>query len=445
VSSIRRAVLAVAGALALLVPAAACSTSTSAPPGDGPASRIVPATAGATVAAAGTRRSWPSRVLLTPTTTPATSQRVSWSMPRRERGQRVEFRVAGSTASVRAPARRGATMTVRSSGTDDRRYVATLTGLRPDTRYDYRIRTASGTTAWRSFTTAGPASQPVTLIGLGDTQRDNRGVPRATVRAAMAAVPAADLVLQAGDVVDRPNRDRQWRDLFSAIGESGRTRNWIVSIGNHEQCVRVRACRSGGGQAFRSYFDWPTNGVPGQGETWFFLDYQGVRIVVLDTPGGRLADQAQFLDWALAGNPHPWSIVLMHTPPFASRPGRSNDAVRDLLWPVLEARGADLVLTGHDHSYARGQRSPTGPILVTSVSGTKFYDATDADWTANGATRVVAAEGAATYQVITVGRDRLDYRAVVTHLGADSDAPVAVRGTLDRFTITKTGTRRVVR
>jgi hypothetical protein len=119
--------------------------------------------------------------------------------------------------------------------------------------------------------------------------------------------------------------------------------------------------------------------------------------------------------------------------------------VRDLLWPVLEARGADLVLTGHDHSYARGQRSPTGPILVTSVSGTKFYDATDADWTANGATRAVAAEGAATYQVITVGRDRLDYRAVVTHLDADSDAPVAVRGTLDRFTITKAGTRRVVR
>jgi hypothetical protein len=366
-------------------------------------------------------------------------------MPRRERGQRVEFRAGGSTAVVTAPAVRRPATTVRSSGTTAPRYAATLTGLRPDTRYEYRIRTAAGPTGWRSFVTAGEASQPLTIIGLGDTQVDNRGVPRATIRAAMAAAPAADLVLQAGDVVDRPYRDTQWRDLFSAIGESGRTRNWIVSIGNHEQCVLVRLCRSGNAQAFRSYFDWPGNGVPGQGETWFFTDYQGVRIVVLDTFGGRLPEQAQFLDRALATNPHDWSIVLMHAPPFASRPGRTNDEVRDLLWPVIEARGADLVLTGHDHSYARGQRSPSGPVLVTSVSGPKYYDTTDADWVGNGAERDVAAEQTSTYQVITVDGDELGYRAVVTHRGSGSDAPVGVGGTLDKFTITKAGAGRVVR
>jgi hypothetical protein len=436
VTPIARALVAAVAACALAVPAtAACSAPTGLPPG-ATSGAAAPTTTGAPA---------PSRVLLTPTTTPATSQVVSWSMLRRERGQRVEFRVAGSaTVRTAAAVRRPAT-TVRSSGTTAPRYAATLGSLTADTRYEYRIRTPRVSTPWRSFTTAGPASQPLTIVGLGDTQVDNRGVPRATVRAAMAAVPAADLVLQAGDVVDRPYRDTQWRDLFSAIGDSGRTRNWIVSIGNHEQCVLVRLCRSGNAQAFRSYFDWPSNGVPGQGETWFFTDYQGVRIVVLDTFGGRLPEQAQFLDRALADNPYDWSIVLMHAPPFASRPGRTNDEVRDLLWPVLEARGADLVLTGHDHSYARGQRSPAGPVLVTSVSGPKYYDVTGADWVANGAQRDVAAEQTSTYQVITVDGDRLAYRAVVTHRGPGSDAPVGVGGTLDAFTITKAGPGRVVR
>jgi hypothetical protein len=433
VTPIARAAAAGLAAVAVLGTAGAgCS----APPASRPA-----ATAAGSIAAgsttAGSSSPSPTRILLTPTTTPATSQVVSWSMPRRERGQRVEVRIAGSTAVSAVPAVRRPATTVRSSGTDDPRYAATLTGLRPDTRHEYRIRTAGGATGWRAFTTAGPATQPLTIVGLGDTQVDNRGVPRATIRAAMAAVPDADLVLQAGDVVDRPYRDRQWRDLFAAIGESGRTRTWIVSIGNHEQCVLVRLCRSGNAQAFRSYFDWPSNGVPGQGETWFFTDYQGVRIVVLDTFGGRLADQARFLDRALASNPHDWSIVLMHAPPFASRPGRTNPEVRDLLWPVLEARGADLVLTGHDHAYARGQQDPGGPVVVTSVSGPKYYPTSGADWAANGAERAVAAEQTSTYQVITVDGDRLDYRAVVTHRGPGSTSPVGVGATLDRFTITQ--------
>ncbi len=378
----------------------------------------------------------PSRILLTPTADPTTSQRVSWTMSQRTKGQKVQFRVAGGpSTSVRAT--RGPATSAKYSGSARPRYSATLEGLVPGTTYRYRIVTARGSSKWSTFTTANPAATSLTMIGLGDTQVDNAGVPRATLRRALAEAPGAQLVLQAGDVVNRPYKGSQWGDLFTAMGSSARTRNWLVSIGNHEQCALVLKCDANGAEAFRSYFDWPDNGFPAQGETWFYVDYQGVRIVVLDSFGGRMPEQAAFLDKALAENPNKWSIVLMHAPPFATMPGRPNPEVRDVLLPVIERRNVDLVLSGHDHSYTRGYRSPNGTVFAVSVSGPKYYDVTDVDWAANRATRVVWAAGTSTYQLITIAGDTLTYKAVVTHRGSNSTSPFGAGGVLDQFAIVK--------
>jgi hypothetical protein len=403
-----------------------------------------PAVAPITAAESATTSRGPSKVLLTPTTDMSTSQEVSWTMPARLAGQRVQYRVPGGRSTSVKATRRPATKRA-TSGSAAPRYEATLTGLAPGTTYQYRIVTRWGTTPWRAFTTADPAAASTTIIGLGDTQVDNRGVPARTIRQALAAAPQASLVLQAGDVVDRPYKARQWDDLFAAIGSSGRTRNWVVSIGNHEQCVLI-TCESNAGEAFRSYFDWPTNGFPEQGETWFHVDHQGVRIVVLDSFGGRMEQQATFLDQALATNPHRWAIVLMHAPPFATQPGRQNPEVVAKWLPILEAHDVDLVLTGHDHAYARGyHRRPNGPVYVSSVSGPKYYPVTDEDWVLNKARRVVWAAGTSTYQVITITGDQLQYRAVVSDRGATSTSPFGPGGVLDQLTIDKSAPTKVVR
>ena len=386
----------------------------------------------------------PSKILLTPTADLATSQEVSWTMPYRVKGQRVQFRIAGQPIQSAKAARRPATKK-KTAGSALPRYEATLTGLTPATTYRYRVVTRIGSSPWRSFTTANPAAPITTLIALGDTQVDNRGVPKRTLKRALTDAPAASLVLQAGDVVNNPTKAKQWDDLLAAIGDSGRTRNWVVSIGNHEQCVLI-TCESNAGEGFRSYFDGVENGFPAQGQTWYAMDYQGIRIVVLDSFGGRIAEQALFLDQALATNPNRWSIVLMHAPPFASRPERSNPEIVAQWLPIIEARNVDLVLTGHDHSYARGYyRKANGPVFATSVSGPKYYDVTDADWAANKARRVVWAAQTSTYQVITVAGDQLQYRAVVSARGSNSTSPFGPGGVLDQFTIDKSSGSKVVR
>ncbi len=170
-------------------------------------------------------------------------------------------------------------------------------------------------------------------------------------------------------MINNPTKDKEWAGLFSAIGTSGRTRDWVVSIGNHEQCLLIK-CKSHNAQAFRNYFAFANNSYPKQAPTWFYVDYPGVRVVVLDSFAGDAATtQTSFLSSALAGNKQPFSIVLMHAPVFTSAAGRRSLPQARAIGRVIEKYDVDLVLTGHDHSYARGYRVPNRTVYVTSVSG----------------------------------------------------------------------------
>lgn len=378
-----------------------------------------------------------ARIILTPTSDPTTSQRISWSADTSAAGQRVTFHESPGGTTRTAAAERRPDMSVEFSGTSVPRYAVTLTGLLPGTTYDYRIVNEVGQTPERSFSTAkvGLPEAPWSFLAFGDTQVGLRSTIRGIIAAAISDVPDARLMVHAGDVVDLPTDDGQWRDVFAAMGESASTRNWLVAIGNHEQCVLL-PCESNDAEAFRSYFDWPDGGDLAQGETWFTTDYQGVRFVVLDPFGGRIAEQADFLADALSTNPNPWAIVVEHAPVYAARPGRTNPEVRKVWGPIFEEYGVDLVLTGHDHSYARGQRRPDGPVYVASVSGPKFYPTTDADWSRHRADLAVSAARTATYQVVTIDGSTLRYRAVVAPAGADASTDRAPGEVLDEFTIT---------
>lgn len=124
----------------------------------------------------------------------------------------------------------------------------------------------------------------------------------------------------------------------------------------------------------------------------------------------------------------------MHEGPFASRGDRSGARIRQAFLPTLEQYGADLVLSGHDHSYARGQKA--GVAYVVSDSGPKFYDTSSKDWTRGGATRLTSAYRTSTYQVVDVSPDALTVRAIVGHRGKGATPTARVGDVLDTFTLT---------
>lgn len=382
----------------------------------------------------------PLRLILTPASDPATSQTVSWSQPASTGAPIVMFSTDSPDSSVPrwVRATRRPTTSLAHSGTTQPRYTATLTDLQPGTTYQYWISDSHGSSAVSRFTTATPAMPDTgwTFLAFGDTQLENATTVRRIVADAAAEAPDAALAVHVGDVVNDPTVDAEWRDMFLGLGQLAGSRNWIVSIGNHEQCVLTR-CDSDDAQAFRSYFKWPTNGAAGQGPTWFSVDFQGVRFVVLDAFGGQIEAQAAFLEQQLSSNPHHWAVVVEHAPLYAPRPGRPNPELRGAWGPIIERHDVDLVLSGHDHSYARGSLEPDGPVYVVSVSGPKFYEASRDDWVDNGAQVAVAATRTATFQVVSVTPERLDFRSVVASTDPDASTDLRRGEILDAFTIHK--------
>lgn len=401
---------------------------------------------GATPAADAASR--PTSVTLTPTADPAHSQTFTWRMTKKRSGQVVQLK-APNGSTVRVAARYKMKTSKQYTGKKAYAFTATATRLTPGTRYAYRIVTSGGSTSWTSFTTARSGlDRSWTFLAFGDTQVKNTGVPEDIIDTAVRRNPSAPLLLHAGDVVNKPNSLTEWRQLMTATYPTRTTKNWLISVGNHEQCVLLsKSCRSGNGQAFRSYYSWPRNGHPQQGQTWYYTDYQGVRFIVLDSFGDDTARQAAFLESALTSNRQRWTVVLQHAGPFASRSDRDNSAVRQAFLPLYVKYKVDLVLSGHDHSYDRGYygSDKNSTVYAVSDSGPKFYQPSARDWTRGGATRVVSAAYTSTYQTVTVSRNTLEYRAVIGYKGKGASTSKKVGQVLDQVTITKSGATKTVR
>jgi hypothetical protein len=76
--------------------------------------------------------------------------------------------------------------------------------------------------------------------------------------------------------------------------------------------------------------------------------------------------------------------------------------------PILERHKVDLVLQGHDHTYARGRFSKEQsdqPVYVVTISGEKMYTLADQEWMDR------KAENTQLYQLIHVSDQRIEFES----------------------------------
>ena len=170
------------------------------------------------------------------------------------------------------------------------------------------------------------------------------------------------------------------------------------------------------GDHWRAGFALPRNGAGGEHTraTTYWFDVQGVRVAVLDGTSaldlGSAQEQARWLDGVLQGNPNRWTIVLVHQPVYSPRGRQASDVLKRTLQPVIERRGVDLVLQGHDHTYGRRSGDRRGQVLpqyIVTVAGPKQYRLSDV------AKRTMdpTAEDTQLFQVLRVDGQRLRYQA----------------------------------
>ena len=280
--------------------------------------------------------------------------------------------------------------------TDDGQHIylhsATITGLSPGARYEYRLLSGAQGTAWRPLQTDGGGSFKALIFP--DTQCSDGYVTwRNVAQDAARRHSDAAFVINMGDLVDNGEDHNQWNQWFDALEGISDRLPLAPIMGNHETYARDWKTRWP--EAYLALFALPANGSAKFNRHYYSYDYGDVHFTVLDTQWSELDDfvpglKEEQLDWLprdLAATKKKWKIVLLHRDVLQygihGRPERVpgiDDSVGRAFMPLFDAAGVDAVLTAHLHTYRdRGQLfdfapAADGPLyLLTGVAGNVRY------------------------------------------------------------------------
>ncbi|MCS7462867.1 metallophosphoesterase family protein [Paenibacillus doosanensis] len=370
----------------------------------------------------------PDRIILNWNGDPATTQAVTWRTDVSITAPQAQIAVAEDSTAFKDKA--VTIMAVSSSEVQGNQpYTAKFHTVRfehliPNTKYVYRVGDGVNWSEWFEFSTASDKAEPFSFLYIGDIQHDILEHGSRVIRRAYSDHPEAKFIIHAGDLVDRGDADEQWGEWFKAGGWINGMVPSIATPGNHEYERIEPGAKKGLSPYWRPQFALPENGPAGLEETVYYTDYQGMRIISLNTNTKfvKLDTQAAWLEQVLANNPNQWTVLTFHHPIFANSPDRDNAEVREKLLPLIEKYNVDLVLQGHDHSYARGhidnltpgtngQSAGSGTVFVVSFAGTHMKELSDKNWTDNGAQVDHSLANTQLYQIIRVDGGVMKYEA----------------------------------
>ena len=170
--------------------------------------------------------------------------------------------------------------------------------LKPDTKYVYRVGDNENWSEWFQFKTSSDKAEPFSFLYLGDVQNDIKSYGSRILRQAYTHFPDADFMLFAGDLVKESNEE-YWREYFYAGG-------WIfgmmpvfprlVTMNTMNRIIGSRTFS----KHWNQIFTMPPNGPSEKFRNrLYFIDYQGVRFVSVDSPafGENSEDDEMILGW----------------------------------------------------------------------------------------------------------------------------------------------------
>ena len=321
----------------------------------------------------------------------STSRTIMWQSDNSEADAVIEYRLEGAEKTQTI----GATdKAFTDDGSTTYIHEATLTGLTPNTKYEYRVGYGTDRRSdWYRLETAGASVYDVLIYP--DSQSGDYSQWEEIVKNSALRTPRTALYISMGDLVDNGEHAYQWRTWLNSIRPLSANVPLATTLGNHEMYTLDWKMREP--YAYLNYFAVPPNGNEIFNRRYYSYDFGDVHYVVLDTMlyesnhednhdthHPDLYDvQVQWLRQDLTANTKKWIVVLMHRDPFQYAFDRSDanravgfDDEGVLFMPIFDEFNVDLVLSAHLHSYRnRGhvrnfERDASGPLyILTGIAG----------------------------------------------------------------------------
>lgn len=335
---------------------------------------------------------------------------------------------------------------------------ATVTGLTANTAYVYRVGAEGSWSPTYNFRTQ-KFTGDFNFLFFGDPQLGSSGNLASdtagwvdTLDVATKTYPNAEMLFSSGDQVESAANESQYTSFLSP--DLLRQIPFVATNGNHDV----------GSKAYEQHFNTPntdrtagaaSSGTSSGGDYWFI--YKDVLFMNINS-NSRDASHIAWMNKVVEehGDEAKWKVLAFHHSIYSSGPHSSDSDVadrRNVLPTAISNAGIDLVLQGHDHSYARsylirnGEKAdateaagaesvvagPGGVLYVTanSASGSKYYDLKNQNlWWLSAQNQ----EKVRNYTAVDVSDSAI---TVKTLRSQAKDAGTAVNSVVDQVTLTR--------
>ncbi len=326
----------------------------------------------------------------------------------------IKYRAAGVSDWTVIDARR-LTETTKVAAEDY--FKAELTGLTPNTSYEYKIGKKGSTDETKDwsdtygFKTASEDIGDFSFIAIGDSQSNSwssgYSYSMASIDSAMQEAYGAAFIVNVGDMVNKGSVLDQWNWYFKSLGDYAYSVPHFATIGNHDVWTadtKHNATTSDKNNYFSLHLNHPDNGenainassasgvqtdyakllVNNYEDTIYSYNYGSVHFVVLNSGSYNDSDDAiiqraqrEWLEADLQANADAkWTVVIQHEATYSRLGGNES---RPYLSDIFDEYGVDLVIQGHSHLVTRTYPMKDGKIVtkqnpdtVTKGTGTVY-------------------------------------------------------------------------
>lgn len=323
----------------------------------------------------------PDNVVLSWTADPASTMTITWRAATTVTEGTVEYSEGAILGNPASTAKAAYSTFTCSSGSFNT-FNTTLTGLKPNTKYSYRVANGLKKSMVYSFSTADPSAKNFKFLVFGDSQSDpDPPNPysrwKVTINTAFQRNPDAKFAIITGDIVDSGADERHWNAWFAGAEGVVERIPIMPIVGNHDVYTDGSAY---GPVNFKAHFTLPANGPKGLDEQAYTYRYGNSQFWVLTSEKSTLGKdkdavkpQTEWLGKTLPESDATWKFSYFHRPPFSIAANRNEAKVRDILAPILEKHGVTAVFNGHDHGFARSYPVNGGKIVEGDSKGTIYY------------------------------------------------------------------------